>query len=82
MSVETNSPGNYPEATKYAERLPAFGLYFWHVRGVTLEDVQLTSRAPEPRPAIKFEDAERVTMDGKQVDEDDFAHATPFSHSS
>ena len=61
---------NYPEAIKYAKRLPAFGLFCWHVKGLTLENVQLTTRQPDQRPAIALEDAVDVTIDGKKVEKD------------
>lgn len=60
----------YPEAIKYAERLPAFGLFCWHVKGLTLDNVQLTTRQPEGRPAIVLEDASDVTIDNRPLDRD------------
>ena len=59
---------NYPEATKYAERLPAFGLFCWHVKGLTLDNVQLTTRQPDQRPAIALEGEIDTTIDGKEID--------------
>ena len=58
----------YPESIKYASRLPAFGLFCWHVKGLTLEDVQLTTRTFDARPAIALEDVAGLTIDGKQID--------------
>jgi hypothetical protein len=60
----------YPEAIKYTKRLPAFGLFCWHVEGLTLENVQLTTRQPDRRPAIGLEDAIDVTINGKKVEKD------------
>ena len=64
----TEKAHSYPEAFKYALRLPAFGLFCWHVRGVTLDNVQLTTRQPDERPAIAMEDVADVTLDGKELD--------------
>jgi polygalacturonase len=61
---------SYPEATKYAARLPAFGLFAWHVKGLSLENVRLTTLLPDQRTAIALEDALDVTIDGKKVDGD------------
>ena len=61
---------NYPEGTKYAKRLPAFGLFAWHVKGLTLDNVKLTTRRPDQRPAIALEDAIDVTINGKEVQKD------------
>jgi polygalacturonase len=60
----------YPEAHMWRARLPAFGLYCWHVKGLTLEDVQLTTLQPDERPAIALEDALDVTIDGKKVEKE------------
>jgi polygalacturonase len=59
----------YPSADTWAKRLPAFGLYFWHVDGLTLENVQLTTLAPDERPAIMLETVTNVTIDGGKVEE-------------
>jgi hypothetical protein len=45
--------------------LPAFGLYCRHVKGLTLQNVQLTTLRPDPRPPIATEDAADVKIDGK-----------------
>ena len=58
---------SYPESIKYAARLPAFGFYCWHVKGLALDNVQLTVREPDERPAIALEDAIDVVIDGKKV---------------
>ena len=64
---EKEKAGQYPEATMFAERLPASGLYCWHVKGLRLENVQLTTLRPDQRPAIALEDAADVTIDGKKI---------------
>ncbi len=61
--------GSYPEAIKYAARLPAFGFFFWHVNGLVLENVKVVTRAADERPVLALEDAHAVTIDGRRVDE-------------
>jgi hypothetical protein len=60
-------PGNYPECTMFARRLPAYGFYFWHVKGLTLENVELTARKADERQAMVMEDVEGISIDGKAV---------------
>ncbi|MCP4638965.1 MAG: glycoside hydrolase family 28 protein [bacterium] len=57
----------YPECKMFADWLPAFGLFCWHVRGLTLTNVALTTEAPDARPAVAFEDVEDITVDSKRV---------------
>jgi len=45
-------------------------LYCWHVKGLTLENVQLTTRSQDARPAIVLEDAHDVTLDSKKIPPD------------
>ena len=47
------------------DRLPAFGLFFWHVEDLSLENVKLITRKPDARAAIVLEDASNVLIDGK-----------------
>jgi polygalacturonase len=56
---------SYPEAIKYANRLPAYGLFFWHVAQVRLENVRLTTRTADQREAIAGEDASSIRIDGR-----------------
>ena len=65
---EAEKQGIYPRPEMFAERLPGFGFYFWHVKGVTLENVKLTTVKPDQRPAIALEDVVEMTIDGKKVD--------------
>jgi polygalacturonase len=62
------NPKDYPEAIRFAPRLPAFGLFCWHVKGLTLDNVRLTTVAADPRPDVALEDALDVTIDGRKVD--------------
>jgi len=60
-------PSEYPECKMFADRLPAYGLYFWHVDGLTLENVKLTTAKPDERAAIVMEDVRTVSIDGKAL---------------
>ncbi len=58
----------YPESTMFARRLPAFGLFCWHVRGLKLDGVELRTVKPDERPAIALEDVIDIVIDGKLMD--------------
>ena len=49
-------------------RLPAYGLFFWHVKNVSLENISLSTLAPDERPAVIFEDAVGAVIDGQGAD--------------
>ena len=49
----------YPEATMFGN-LPAWGFFFRHVRGISLQNVHLAVETPDARPEILFLDATRV----------------------
>ena len=55
----------YPECTMFAERLPAYGFYFWHVDGLVLKNVELITEKPDPRNAILFEEVADILLNGK-----------------
>jgi hypothetical protein len=56
-------PSKYPEYSMFG-RLPAYGLYCRHVRGLRMSNVQLQTEAADERHAVVFHDVERVTLDG------------------
>ena len=56
-------PDRYPEATMFG-KLPAFGLYCRHVRGLYLSGVRLQSSKPDSRHALVLEDVREATIDG------------------
>ncbi len=58
-------PSDYPECTMFAERLPAYGFYFWHVNGLILKNVELTTLEVDDRNAILFEEVENILLNGK-----------------
>jgi polygalacturonase len=62
----SEKPDAYPESSMFGP-LPAFGLYCRHVKGLTLQNVQLTALRPDPRPPIATEDTADVKIDGKAL---------------
>ena len=57
--------GEYPECTMFTERLPAYGIYFWHVEGLVLKNVELTTEEVDQRNAILFEEVTNILLNGK-----------------
>jgi len=51
----------YPEFSQFKE-LPAWGFYIRHVRNITFENVTLTARNKEYRPAIVLDDVKGATL--------------------
>jgi len=56
-------PADYPEYSMFG-RLPAYGLYCRHVKGLKLLNVQLQLEKPDRRHAVVFEDVEDALIDG------------------
>ena len=56
-------PEKYPEYSMFG-RLPAYGLYCRHVKGLTLTNVQLQCAAGEKRHAIVLQDVQEAVIDG------------------
>jgi hypothetical protein len=56
---------DYPECTMFAERLPAYGFYFWHVNGLILKNIELTTEEVDQRNAILFEEVTDILLNGK-----------------
>ncbi|HEY3938624.1 MAG TPA: glycosyl hydrolase family 28 protein [Bryobacteraceae bacterium] len=53
----------YPEARMFG-RLPAFGLYCRHAKGLRFSDIQIDSEVPDPRPLLACDDIEDLVIDG------------------
>ena len=53
----------YPEARMFG-RLPAYGFYVRHAKGVRLQDVVLGAAPGEARPAVITDDVEGLDIDG------------------
>jgi polygalacturonase len=56
-------PEAYPEFSMFG-RLPAYGFYCRHVKGLKLHNVKLLLAAPDPRHAVVFDDVEELDLDG------------------
>ena len=54
----------YPEYEMFGKVMPAHGIYARHVRGLTLDKIQMTTLNPDARPATVFIDVEEVTPPG------------------
>jgi len=59
-------PEKYPEAWMFGV-LPAYGLYARHVEGLTLRNVQVRWEAEDARPAMVFDDARELYIEGFQT---------------
>ncbi|MGB2866294.1 MAG: hypothetical protein WBC05_23395, partial [Sedimentisphaerales bacterium] len=55
-------PADYPEYSMFG-RLPAYGLYCRHVKGLKLLNVQLQLEKADQRHAVVFEDVEDAFID-------------------
>ncbi len=53
----------YPESRMFG-RLPAFGIYVRHARGVRLRDVELVAEQSDARPAVVCDDVENLVIAG------------------
>lgn len=54
----------YPENRMFGNSLPAYGLYVRHARNICLDNVQFNLSNPDYRPALLFEDAQKITIRG------------------
>jgi len=57
------SPGDYPEVTMF-RRLPSYGLYCRHVKGLKLHHVDFRLEEPDLRPALLCDDVKNLDIDG------------------
>jgi len=55
-----NLGNRWPEIGSLRATLPACGLFAHHVKGISLENVELKTKNPDARPAIVLEDASGV----------------------
>jgi polygalacturonase len=53
----------YPEARMFG-RLPAYGLYVRHAKGIRIKNVEIISETSDPRPAIVCDDVTDLTISG------------------
>ena len=62
--------GDYPEFSMFGE-LPAWGLYARHVKGLTLKNISMNIEEPDYRPAMVFDDAQKLTIEKMEIGGDD-----------
>ncbi len=58
-------PERYPEFSQWKE-LPAWGFYVRHAKGLKFENVKLTAKGKEYRPAIVFDDVKGAILSGME----------------
>jgi hypothetical protein len=56
-------PDAYPESTMFGT-LPAYGFYCRHVKDLVFDQIALRTEARDLRPAMVFDDAEGLTLEG------------------
>jgi hypothetical protein len=61
--VVPEKPDSYPEFSMFG-RLPAYGLYCRHVRGLKLVNVQVQTDKDDRRHAVVFDDVQDAVVDG------------------
>jgi polygalacturonase len=66
IDVEEDEKG-YPQPSVW-KKLPAFGLYIRHVKGVTLDDVVLGIKNPDTRSPLWAEDVQSLRVSNTRVD--------------
>lgn len=71
----------YPEFNIYGT-CPAYGLYFRHIDGLTLKNVNVRVKHTDIRPAIVFENAEKIEMKNVQYQSFSFTEPTPVWNKS
>ena len=54
-------PSAYPEFSQFKE-LPAWGFYLRHAKNIQFENVTLTAKGKEYRPALVFDDVQGATL--------------------
>jgi polygalacturonase len=55
--------GGYPDPDMFGV-MPAYGFYLRHARGVTLQNVEMTTLSPDARPAVVTEDVTGLRANG------------------
>ncbi|HEX8429239.1 glycoside hydrolase family 28 protein [Hymenobacter sp.] len=61
LSVVPERAPNYPEFSMFGE-LPAYGFYVRHAEGLTLKNVRIRTTGPDYRPALVFDDVQKLTL--------------------
>lgn len=71
----------YPEFNIYGT-CPAYGLYFRHIDGLTLKNVKVRVKHTDIRPAIVFENTEKIEMKNVQYQSYSFTEPAPVWNKS
>ena len=50
----------YPENYQFGEKFPTYGMFFRHVKNLTLRNVNIETFAPDKREAFVFDDVENL----------------------
>ncbi len=64
----------YPESTAW-DKLPAYGLYVRHARGISVVDWTLDCKTRDMRPVVRLVDVENGIVDGLRADVDSLSEA-------
>jgi polygalacturonase len=62
-----NLGNRWPEISSLRTTIPARGLFAHHVKGITLHNVEFTTKTPDERPAVVFQDVAGIKTDGSIV---------------
>ncbi len=54
--------GEYPEVNAYGNILPAKGIYFRHIDGLTIENLTVETERPDVREPLVFDDINNLTL--------------------
>ena len=66
--IVSEEAGGYPEVFVYGHTLPASGIYFRHVDGLTLENVELHTYLPDVREPLVFEHVTNLKLETKSIE--------------
>jgi polygalacturonase len=58
-----NLGGRWPEIGGLKKTIPAHGLFAHHVKGITLRNVEFSTKTPDARPAVDFSDVTESKTD-------------------
>lgn len=53
----------YPENDRFGKTLPAYGIYFRHVKGLQLRNIDIRPLQPDVREMLMFDDVEQLKKD-------------------
>ncbi len=74
-------PSAYPEFSQFKE-LPAWGFYIRHAKNITFENITLTAKEKEYRPAIVLDDVKGASFSRMKYEEPDKEKKQLYIHKS